>query len=275
MNMLTTSEDTKHLIRCTQIQEEAKSTRQGPLITSPGDANLQDISFLFWILRPFLTLIFLKITSPLVVSVGNIQSFHKYLSGIYPQSWPTEPAGYHSVKNALYNKVLTINIWENNLWTPPELRFLFLLWSCPYFFEEHDPAISEPASSEFQASARWARLLETIWGAWPGLPSEICNFPQLNRDQPLCVYLELWPAKTSLTNLSSSSWVWWVRNPHTHEIEAGGLLQVQDKPELLDETLSKKKKNNKKPHLLLIINLQGFLRKYLSFCVFKKKKTAN
>lgn len=142
--MLTTNENTKHLITTVQLhtntrrKEEYKSTPQGPSIMSPGEANLQDVSLLFWILRPFLTFIFLKITSPLVVSVGNIQSFHKYLLGIYPQSCPTEPAGYHSV-NALYNKALTINICENNLMSPPELCLLFLLRSCPYFFAEQWP----------------------------------------------------------------------------------------------------------------------------------------
>lgn len=129
------------LSSCTQIQEEKKNTRahhrahQSCLLGRPTyRVSVSSSEFS----GPFLHLFFLKITSPLVVPVGNIQSFHKYLLGIYPQSRPTEPAGYHSV-NALYNKALTINICENNLMSPPELCLLFLLRSCPYFFAEQWP----------------------------------------------------------------------------------------------------------------------------------------
>lgn len=51
--MLTTNENTEHLITAVQLHTNAtrkgghKNTPQGPLITSPGEANLQDVSFLF------------------------------------------------------------------------------------------------------------------------------------------------------------------------------------------------------------------------------------
>lgn len=60
------------------------------------------------------------------IFIGNISSVLTYGTCWIP----------FRVKNALYNKVLTINICENNLMPPPELRLLFLLWSCPYFFAE-------------------------------------------------------------------------------------------------------------------------------------------